>query len=361
MLIVPRLWCARGARAWYDGDAVTQERLARGVARWVETGIGKGDFNTGSSQFDGEWLFGTYQMAGLGLAQVVRQHPETAAMYLPVIEKCIERMTSAQVAKFDTDAWGASALDTLDRPNGHAAYLGYLNLTLSAYREIAPRPKFTDLSDRITAALARRIAASPTGIVETYPSQSFPIDNMSGIASIAVYDRATGADHSAALRAWVDNCRRRYVDHASGLLVQCIQSDTGRRLDKPRASGAALGAYFMSFADMTFSSELYDALAKSCGSGFAGFGLVKEYPPNVKAGQGDIDSGPVVLGISFSGTGFAIAGARVHGDYDFFRALYRTSYLVGAPLTRGNTQTYVCGGPLGNAIMLAMLTAGGSL
>ena len=83
---------------------------------------------------------------------------------------------------------------------------------------------------------------------------------------------------------------------------------------------------------MRFSRELYDALRKSCGTSWAGFGLVKEYPPNVKAGWGDIDSGPVVLGVSFSGTGFTIAGARAHGDYRVFRALYRTSYIVGAPL-----------------------------
>jgi hypothetical protein len=236
-----------------------------------------------------------------------------------------------------------------------------MNLTISAYREIAPLPRFTDLNDRVTAALARRIAASPTRIIETYPNQSYPIDNMAAVASIAAYDRATGADHSALLRPWVDNCRSRYVDRVSGLLFQCVERDTGKLLDAPRASGTALGAYFMSFADMAFSRDLYNAVVKSCGTGIAGFGLVKEYPPNVKAGGGDIDSGPVVLGISFSGTGFAIAGARVHGDYAFFKALYRTSYIVGAPLARGDVQTYVCGGPLGNAIMLAMLTAGGTL
>ena len=39
------------------------------------------------------------------------------------------------------------------------------------------------------------------------------------------------------------------------------------------------------------------------------------------------------------------------------RRLFATSYLFGAPLDRGDARNYVSGGPLGDAIMFAMLTA----
>ena len=52
-----------------------------------------------------------------------------------------------------------------------------------------------------------------------------------------------------------------------------------------------------------------------------------------------------------------IAGTRIFGDRDYFKQLYRTSVLFGAPLQSGGDWEYVAGGPLGNAIMFAMLTA----
>ena len=100
--IVPRWWCGRGADAFYDGRLEAARPLAEGVARWVSDGVGQSDFNTGSSLFDGEWHFGTYQMAALGLLQVIAAHPETRERYLPVVEKCIDRLFEPEIRAFDT-------------------------------------------------------------------------------------------------------------------------------------------------------------------------------------------------------------------------------------------------------------------
>ena len=63
------------------------------------------------------------------------------------------------------------------------------------------------------------------------------------------------------------------------------------------------------------------------------------------------------MNFGVSPTGFMIAGARIFGDRHFFKKLYRTSVLFGAPLKSNDQWEYVTGGPLGNAIMFAMLTA----
>jgi len=358
-LVFPRWWCGRGAGALFQGRLDAQAPLAREVARWVDSGVSQQDFNTGSARFDGEWQFGTHQMAALGLAQVVLAHPETKDEYVPVIERCFERLLSAKVREFEKQAWnGKGALESLDGPAGHAAYLGYFNLALGVYRQAAPETKHKELHDKITAALARRIEASPTLLLETYPGETYPVDNTAVIASVAQHARATGRPPPAIVRAWVERCRAHYVDPVSGLLYQSVDGRSGAASDKPRASGTALGAYFLSFADRELSRDLFEALRKSCAGSFMGFGFVCEYPANVEAGWGDIDSGPVIFNLSFSGTGFALAGCRIHGDRRLYRALYTSACLVGSPLRRGGRRSFVCGGPLGNAIMLAMLTAG---
>ena len=357
VLVVPRFWCGRGADAFFDGDRSAQEPLAREVAKWVERGVTTGDFNTGSDRFDGEWAFGSYLMAGLGLCQFAREHPEARAEYVPAIERCIERLLDPRTRQFDTTAWGEDALETLSGAKGHAAYLGYMNVLLGLYRETAPSPRFTDLNDAITATLVRRLEAKPTLLLATYPMEGYPVDNCAVIASIALHGRAAKVDHSALVQRWVDHYRAEYVHAESGLLYQAADPGSGNVEDAPRASGTALGAYFLSLAQEPLAQELVDGLRRSTRRRVLGFGLVREYAPGFSGGRGDIDSGPVVFGISFSGTGFALAAARAAGDRALYRELYRTSYLVGAPYAWQGRSAYAMGGPLGNSIMLAMLTA----
>jgi hypothetical protein len=133
---------------------------------------------------------------------------------------------------------------------------------------------------------------------------------------------------------------------------------TGRPMDEARASGTALAAYFLSLAGQDVSGELYDALHRQCAGSVLGFGYMREFARDGRSGRGDVDSGPVLLGTSISGTGFSLALARAAGDRAGFVALYRLAHLIGSPVSQSDQRVFVCGGPLGNAIMLAMLTAG---
>lgn len=86
-----------------------------------------------------------------------------------------------------------------------------------------------------------------------------------------------------------------------------------------------------------------------------GFGAIREYPHGM-IGHGDIDSGPVILGFGFSATGFSIAAARAYGDADLYARLYSSAILAGAPTWRQGHLDFLTAGPLGNAILLAVLT-----
>ena len=140
-------------------------------------------------------------------------------------------------------------------------------------------------------------------------------------------------------------------------MIQAINNFSGKPLDEPRGSGTTFGLYFLSFADPEIAAELYQAAREELASSVIGFGLMQEYPKSSRGGIGDVDSGPVIMNFGVSPTGFMIAGTRIFGDRDYFRKLYRTSVLFGAPLKTAGQWEYVTGGPLGNAIMFAMLTA----
>jgi hypothetical protein len=344
-LLVPSRLCARGSRALYDGDAEAQRELARGVEEWVTQDLARVSFATGSSRFEGEWLFGTYMMAAMGFGQT----GDPAR-----VETCADAMLREQVGAFDREAWGEDALASLDGPRGHAAYLGYMNLALAMHRTLAKDSRYAALSDRISDALARRLDASRLALLETYPTEVYPVDNAAVLASIALRDRAAGdRAHAATLARALAEMRAKYIEPGSGLLLQSVDAEVGRGSDA-RGSGTLLAVYFLSFADMELSRALWRAAERALATSVLGFGVVREYPVG---GRADIDSGPIAFGFGVSATGFALAGACIHGDPDRFARLWATATLFGAPIDRGDTRRWVTGGPLGDAILFAMATA----
>ena len=352
--VVPAQVAGRDARGFYEDDAASQLALSAGVQRWVRGAVNRQHFQTGSAFFDAEWVFGSYMMAAMGLGQVALAHPEVRARHADAVAGCLDQLLSDRVRSFDRVAWGSDALGSLDTEEGHAAYLGYLNLALGMHRRLDPHSRFATHHDRISAALARRFEQSHSGLIATYPGETYPVDNLAAIASLALHSRLTGEDRGQLISRLIARMRSDYVDPKTGLLIQAV-TEAGLPADDGRGSGTALGAYFASYANLPFARELHVALRSQLAASVVGFGVVREYTHD--RGRGDIDSGPLVLGLSVSATGFSLGSARAAGDFEHFERVYRTAHLFGAPHRSDDEATFVGGGPLGNAIMLAMLTA----
>lgn len=84
-----------------------------------------------------------------------------------------------------------------------------------------------------------------------------------------------------------------------------------------------------------------------------GLSAFREYPRGVD-GRGDVDSGPLVLGLSPSATGFALAGA----DPALRRGLLHTAELVGCTVP-WNGRHFLFGPLVGDAAVLAARTQRG--
>jgi hypothetical protein len=355
---LPNRWCARHARAWYGDDKELQLSLARGVEQLVLVDpIAPTSFSTGSERFDGEWLFGSYLMAGIGYCQLAAIHPDQTDWCRTRSAACIRRLQLPAIRAFDAQSWnGEDPLASLSGDNGHAAYLGYLNLLLGMHRKaFGEEETVTALNNRITAALIRRMANSPTGLIQTYPGETYPVDNCFVAGSIGLHQSLTGQPTSAALKTWLTNIREHVIDPDTGLLIQAVEQRDFTPLDEPRGSGTVLGLLAVRYADPELARELYKAMQWQLMGNWLGFGAVGEYPAESKGG-GDIDSGPIVFGYGMSATGFSLGAARACSDWRYFRRLYATTHLCGAPLREGNTLQFVSGGALGNSILFAMLT-----
>ncbi|MEZ4389768.1 MAG: hypothetical protein R3A48_01630 [Polyangiales bacterium] len=345
-----RAWCALGAEAMFEGKPDAQAPFARAVGRSVCDGARVG---TGSAHFDGEWALVAYQFALLGMGQVARAHPREAPALRAVMRRCVGRLMRPDTRAFGAARWREDGVASLGGPHGHA-YLGYLALGLGMARATLPDFRFAAEHDALVDALARRIDAAPAGLIETYPGEAYPPDVASVIGAIGLHAAVTGADRRALLARWSAVFRARYVDPRSGYVVQRASLD-GAALDAARGSGTAVSAYFLSFADAALARDLAGAVSRG-GATLLGFGGVREFPRGVE-GQGDIDSGPVILGVSVSGTAFGFASTRLLGDEARFVSLWRTASLFGAPRARGDGWSFRAAGPMGDAILLATMTA----
>jgi hypothetical protein len=352
--IVPRQVAGHAAQPLFEGELAAQDALAREVAREISAQRGRQFYRSGSHRFDGQSAIAIYQMAILGMGQIIREHPERRDEYLPSMRAAAARLVDPRTLPTAARAWGENGLVAMAPGAGHA-YLGYVNLALGMLRAVDPSTPYAALNDRLTAALAERLDRSPTGLIETYPGETWPPDVAAVAGSIGLHAAVTGTDRRALLERWAARFEACAV-HRSGYLVQRVKSGTCTPIDAPRGSGTAIASYFLGFADARLSRRLYDAIrdeGRTCVLGFCG---IREYAPGFH-GPGDVDAGPIVMGVSVGATGFALGAARAHGDGDLYRELYRSAHLVGVPVGAGGNTKFAAGGALGNALLLAMLTA----
>jgi hypothetical protein len=358
--LVTPAWCGTDADRWLDGD----HALARSLADQAIAFEDKDDAAQPPAvvhRFAGEWALVTHQMTALGLAQLCLAHPEDRAALAPQVTRAALKSFRREMRRFGTDAWGGEdAMASLGGSHGHA-YLGYAALAIGMARMLDPAfpADVARQHDALIAAYERRLLASPTGLIETYPGEAYPTDTAAVAGAIAVHGRATGTDHAKVLAHWVAMVKKVQIHPASGFVYQRMDAATGKPHDAPRGSGTALAAYFAGFADRGVARQLAEGVLRheATVSGFSG---IREYADGT-SGAGDIDSGPVVLGVSVAATGFALAPARAHGYRAAFERLYRTTDLFGAPESHGGRLRFRSGGAFGDAFLLAMLTSGPEL
>lgn len=306
-------------------------------------------------QFKEEWAIGTLSMTSAALTNLAFELPETREESIRAIEKMVELMLQPELRNFEKRAWGVDALDALDTDYGQIGYLGHLNFMLSALGLLGGdfRP---ELYQRITAALARRMEKMPSQYLETFPGVIFTADNMVVVASIANHDRIFAPAYSPLVERWVKSTREKVCEKRSGLIPFYVDAE-GNGLGVPRGSGVGWNSFYLPFIDKTLADEQYalsrQHLLQKLPFGFYAF---REYLPFDEGGA-DIDSGPVVFGLSTSGTGFGLAGVHAHADREIEAGILRTAEFVGMTVGSQERRRYLLAPLVGDAIMLAMRTA----
>jgi hypothetical protein len=185
------------------------------------------------------------------------------------------------------------------------------------------------------------LAADADGFLESYPGQVWPCDTVVAVAGLARALAVVAVPGAADVVAgWV--ARTRGVrDPETGLLPHRLNADGSVR-EGSRASSQALLLAFEPDIDPGAATVDYRRFV----DGFVvrEFGLVgvREYPVG-SSGAGDVDSGPLVAGMSPSASVVTLGAAHRQGDAALAAALDSEAELVGLPIAWFDGRRYAFG------------------
>ncbi|HEY3508928.1 hypothetical protein [Kribbella sp. NPDC051137] len=325
--VVAGVGTARLVLPWTDPTQGVPKQLA-----FLRTEIEQGADRNAQKQFP-EGYFFLNVLYGLSWVQVGVSDPARAADASIQVRWALDRLDSAD---------GTAPFDKSLKPQYGVFYAGWSNwlrggLIALGQSDAADRSRFT--SDSVAIASAFRTAETP--FLEAYPGQAWPVDSVVAIASLRLYDAVVAPRFGQLARNWVTTVKTN-LDPATGLLPHQVVP----QVTAARGSSQAMIQRFLVDIDPTFARSQYQLFRDKFVTGLG----VREYPEGT-AGQGDVDSGPLVLGMSLSATVVGMGAARVHHD-SLADRLARTGELVGLPFTGLKTKRYLFGAiPIGDAFL----------
>ncbi len=260
------------------------------------------------------------------------------------------------------------AYEKLDSPAGYAAfprnlstehgifYNGWMNYLLSGILLLQDG----DLNDaelarykRESAEIAQAIAQSETPFLQSYSGQAWPVDMYPAMVSLKAMSQLTGEETYERLIAdWLAETQQ-YLDPATGL----IPHRTEPFADSGRATSQTLIVWFLAELDPELADETYRKFREQFVTRRLGIPAVREFPQGDNR-PGDVDSGPLITGVSLSATVVMLGAARMNGDDALATAIYQEGEAGGWPFSWQGKRKYGLGVlPIGEAFLLWTQTA----
>ena len=311
-------------------------------------------------QFQGEWALYTCSMLSASLVNIAKFYPETKEQSITAIDSLIQMVMSPELRRYDLLRWGEDPLTFLESDNSHVSYLSHLAWMIAGYKKLGGGNKYDELQRSLCGAMNRRLLDSPHLNLETYPDEPIYVpDVLVAIVALKLYSRQNNGIYDKTVDEWLANMKENHTSETSGLIASIImQDDEGGLHNFYKGSYSALSCYYLTFIDEEYAKEQYKILKDQFYKKFplAGF---KEYIRKSPILSFDMDAGPIVFGLSPTGTAFGIGSASFFNDSKVRKKLLFTAERAGSTVYSKGKSHYLLANIaiVGEAITLAMRTA----
>ena len=313
------------------------------------------------TQFQGEWALYTCSMTSAALANIAILYPQNKELSTKFIGQIIDIAMSPEIREYDRLRWREDPMDGIYGNLSHISYYSHLAWMISRYKQIGGDGKYDGLYHSLCKAMNRRIRQSRYLNCKTYPGELIYIPDML-VAIVALYNYSCQNDgeYYSTVKMWIERAKDEWIDKETGLLASFLgdENNNAQIVLPVKGSYSALNCYYLSLVDPDFAREQYECLLRNFKQGFPVTGI-SEYHDSFCLFGMDIDAGPIIFGLSPSGTSFAIGGATSLDDKQFRGKLLKTVEIGGSTIRWFDKTHYTVSdlALVAEAIILAMRTS----
>jgi hypothetical protein len=278
-----------------------------------------------------------HALYALAWCDVIRQLPAMSVTWqegMEEVQKSLTALASPQaIAPFPKETpllYGAFYRGWTTYAQGKA-----LQILLDDVRDTALVQAFQQNCRQIAAAYRKN--AKP--YLESYRGQTWPADNVLCLAALALHDRLFPPAFEVDISTRFTQIQNTLSPN-DALIPHAYFSDNDR--NEVRGASTALMLCLLPEIDSSFARILYERYRLHFLDSRLGLPGIREYPQG-KNGSGDVDSGPIVMGIGGAATITGIRVAGMYGDAPTYYGLLRCTEALLLSFRSGGTKSYLLG------------------
>lgn len=282
-----------------------------------------------------EGYYFSYLFHGLASVELAMRDPSYTEQAIEEASWCLEKLDSPE----------GRAPFPAGLPPGHGMFYSAWKCSLRGGIVVVQQGKNAEQLEawrNECDAIAAALKASTTPFLPSYEGLAWPCDTVPAIHALCAYDRVTKeARYEALVGRWLEAANKR-LDPETGLLPHMTFVIDGQPAEVARATSQVIMLRLLPDIDVEFAREQYEIFRERYLTTFLGAPCALEYPSGV-AGEGDVDSGPLIFGRSLSATVFTMGVAQVYGDQELADAIAQCGEVIGLPWTADGQKNYVGG------------------
>lgn len=309
--------------------------------------------------YQGEWAIYACSYTLRALANLSAIYPECLPEFREPMRKLVEMILHEEIRLYDTMCYhGEDALKSMSGNSSHMTYLSILAWSMGNYRRATGDTQYDERHRYLCDTLVRRMQAAPLMNLPSFPNRIVFLPDMFVTPwALKDYGQIHNHEYDDIVKRWVEMQRNHLIDPHTGLLKSKYYQGRNSRPQPINGTYSALNTSSLCMIDPEFGRQQYELLKRH----FVKWGKyvgIKEHLDHMPSMAFDIDAGPIIQGLSPSGTSFAMGAATVLGDMETRRGLLRTAELAGHTVSRDGLRHYRLADIMltGEAITLAMRT-----
>ena len=280
-----------------------------------------------------EGEFFTWALTGLAAGNLARSGHDPQN-HLALLERTIAKTGTPVVA----GRFGAND------PLPHGTFYHGWRLLLLVDRAALTRDA-THLAEVSSEARAIAAALERDPLPSSYPGSAWPCDVVVALAAVHRASRIVEVPGLAGVTKQWFEAMEAHRDPHNGLLVH------QRGESRARSASQSIIQVFLPDIDPERAAREWVIYKQNFLSPALGLVGIREHAHGIDA-PGDVDSGPLINGVSASASAVTLAAARCHGDAELATVLDREADLLGMPLPTGSGTAFALGFlPVGDAFV----------